>query len=181
MKKAKSRRNVVKISATIKLVLTALFMGLTIVATMFIRIPLPLGYVNLGDMFVLLAVFVLGPVYGTIAGGIGSALADLFGYITYTPGTLIVKSAMALVAYFTYKGILKLTKKSIIGEIVGGIAGIIVMAFGYFVYEIIFFETSAVAIVNVPWNLLQGAIGVALSTIVMRILSTTKVLDKLKK
>ena len=81
-------------------------MALTVVATTFIRIPLPLGYVNLGDAFVLLSVFVLGLVYGTIAGGFGSALADLFGYITYAPGTLIIKTAMALVAYLIYKAIL---------------------------------------------------------------------------
>ena len=63
-----------KNATTKKLVMTALMMALTMVATMFIRIPLPLGYVNLGDVFVLLSVFILGPVYGTIAAGVGSGL-----------------------------------------------------------------------------------------------------------
>lgn len=170
-----------KTLTTKKLVLTALLMALTFVATMFIRIPLPLGYVNLGDVFVLLSVFILGPVYGTIAGGVGSCLADLIGYISYAPGTLIIKSAMALVAYLVYSLLLKATKKGIIAEIIGGIAGAIVMAFGYFFYEILFFETAGVAIINVPWNLLQGAVGVILSTIVIRILDTTTLLEKLKK
>ena len=57
--------------------MTALMMALTMVATMYITIPLPLGYVNLGDVFVLMSVFVLGPVYGTIAAGVGSGLAVL--------------------------------------------------------------------------------------------------------
>ena len=83
---------------TKKLVLTALFTALTMVATMFIRIPLPLGYVNLGDAFVLLSVFILGPILGTVAAGVGSTIADLFGYITYAPGTLIIKTAMAIIA-----------------------------------------------------------------------------------
>ncbi len=169
------------LSTTKKLILSALFMALTVVSTMFIRIPLPLGYVNLGDAFVLLSVFVLGPIYGTVAGGIGSCLADLFGYITYAPGTLIIKTLMAIVAFVIYKVMLKATGKAIIAEIIGGIAGAIVMAFGYFLYETLFFETAAVAIVNVPWNLIQGAIGVTISTVVMRILVTTKVLDKLQK
>ena len=104
---------------TKKLVLTALFMALTVVATMFIRVPLPLGYVNLGDAFVLLSVFILGPVYGTIAAGVGSALADLFGYITYAPGTLIIKTTMAIVAYLLYKLLLKATKKALLAEVVG--------------------------------------------------------------
>lgn len=166
---------------TKKLVLTALLTALTFVATMFIRIPLPLGYVNLGDVFVLLSVFILGPVYGTIAGGVGSCLADLVGYISYAPGTLIIKSAMALVAYLVYSLLFKATNKKIVGEIIGGIAGAVIMAFGYFFYEILFFETAGVAIINVPWNLLQGTVGVILSTIVIRILDTTTLLDKLQK
>ena len=170
-----------KTSITKKLVLTALFMALTVVATMFIRIPLPLGYVNLGDVFVLLSVFILGPIYGTIAAGVGSALADLFGYITYAPGTLIIKTGMALVAYFLYRALFKATGKSMLAEILAGVAGAIVMAFGYFCYETLFFETAAVAIVNVPWNLLQGGVGVAVAATIMRILTVTKVLERIQK
>lgn len=168
-----------KTITTKKLVLTALFMALTMVATMFIRIPLPLGYVNLGDVFVLLSVYILGPIYGTIAAGIGSGLADLFGYITYAPGTLIIKSAMALVAWLIYTLLLKATNKKMLAEIIGGVVGAILMAMGYFFYEILFFTTPAVAIVNAPWNLLQGGIGVALSVILMRVLTATKALEKL--
>lgn len=168
-------------TSTKKLVLTALFTALITVSTMFIRIPLPLGYVNLGDVFIFLSVFVLGPVWGTVASGIGSATADLLGYITYAPGTLIIKTLMALTTYLTYKLLFNLTKKTFIAEIIAGIFGSIVMAFGYFIYEIMFFETVAVAIVNVPYNLIQGATGVIIAVTVMRILSNTKVLDKLQK
>lgn len=169
-----------KAFTTKKLVLTALFMALTIVATMFIRIPLPLGYVNLGDAFVFLSVFILGPVYGTIAGGVGSALADVFGYPSYAPGTLIIKTSMALVAYLLYNLLSKSTKKDFFAEIVAGIVGTLIMAFGYFFYETLFFSTAALAIVNVPWNLLQGGIGMVISVVVMRILSATKILEKMK-
>jgi len=65
-----------------------------------------------------------------------------------------------------------------LAEIVGGIVGAIVMACGYFLYELLFFTTAAAAIVNAPWNLLQGGIGVALSVIIMRVLIATKALEK---
>ena len=107
---------------TKKLVLTAMLMALTMVATMFIRIPLPMGYVNLGDVFVLISVFILGPVYGTVAAGVGSGLADMFGYITYAPGTLIIKSAMALVAWVIYALLFKATNKKMLAEIIGGVS-----------------------------------------------------------
>ena len=163
---------------TKKLVATALFMALTIVATMFIRIPLPLGYVNLGDAFIFLAVFILGPVCGVIAGGVGAGIADLFGYITYAPGTLVIKSAMALVAWLVYQLLKIATKKAMFAEIAGGIAGTIVMAVGYFVYEVLLFTTAGVAVLNMPWNLLQGGVGITIAVAVMRVLTATKVLDK---
>ena len=171
---------IMKKANTKKLVLTALFTALIFVATTFIRIPLPLGYVNLGDAFVFLSVFVLGPIYGTVAAGIGSTLADLLGYIAYAPGTLIIKTAMALVAAFLNKILLQATNKALLAEIVAGIAGAIIMAFGYFLYEILFFSSVSVAVVNIPWNLIQGAVGILVATIVMRILSATKVLQTLE-
>ena len=163
---------------TKNLVATALFMALTIVATMFIRIPLPLGYVNLGDAFIFLAVFILGPVCGVIAGGVGAGIADLFGYITYAPGTLVIKSAMALVAWLVYQLLKTATKKAMLAEIAGGIAGTIVMAVGYFVYEVLLFTTAGVAVLNMPWNFLQGGVGITIAVAVMRVLTATKVLDK---
>ena len=83
-----------------KLVVTALLMALTCVATMVIQVPSPMnGYVNLGDCIVLLSGWLLGPVWGFAAGGIGSALADLLsGYAHYIPGTLIIKGLMAVMA-----------------------------------------------------------------------------------
>ena len=78
------------------LILAAMFAALTCVATMIIHIPSPIGgYFNLGDCMVLLSAFVLGPVWGTAAGGIGSALADVIcGYFIYAPGTLVIKALM---------------------------------------------------------------------------------------
>ena len=72
---------------------TGLLTALVCAATMVIRIPTPNGgYVNIGDALVLLSGWMLGPVYGFFAAGVGSALADLlWGYGAYVPGTLIIK------------------------------------------------------------------------------------------
>ena len=63
----------------IKLILAALFAALTCVATSVIHVPIPAtnGYINLGDGMVLLGAFLLGPVYGAAAGGLGSMLEPL--------------------------------------------------------------------------------------------------------
>ena len=83
------------------LVLAALFAALTYVATNIIRVPIPAtdGYINLGDCVVLLGAFLLGPVYGAAAGGIGSALADILsGYAVFAPGTFVIKALIAVIA-----------------------------------------------------------------------------------
>lgn len=81
----------------------ALLALLVVVAlmTLFVRVPLPLtkGYFNVGDVAVVFAGLVLGSLdkergafWGAIAGGVGSALADIVGgYAIFAPATLIAK------------------------------------------------------------------------------------------
>ena len=78
-----------------KLVLAALLAALVCVATMVVQIPSPMqGYVNLGDCFVLLSGWLLGPWYGFAAGGIGSMLADIFlGYASLLLGKGLAAAA----------------------------------------------------------------------------------------
>ena len=166
--------------STKTIVLTALFMALTMVGTLF-RVPLPTGYANLGDAFVLISVFVLGPFWGTIAGGVGSSLSDLFVLAIYAPGTLIIKSLMAIVAYYIYIALKKSIKKEMLSQIIAGIVGAIIMAVGYFIYETLFFYTAVVAIASLPYNLMQGALGVTVAVTVMKVLKATKIFEDLDK
>lgn len=81
------------------IIMTALMMALTTVATMIIQIPIPFtnGYIHLGDSMVFLSVLVLGWKYGAVAAGVGSCLADLFvGYIHWVPWTFGIKFLMAV-------------------------------------------------------------------------------------
>ena len=82
-----------------KLSFTALFAALCCVGTLVIVIPLPYGYFNAGDIFVLLAGWCLGPVFGPVSAAIGSSLADLLsGFMLSAPVTFVVKGVDALIA-----------------------------------------------------------------------------------
>ena len=166
-----------------KLIFTSLFTALIIVCTAYVSIPLPLvGYVHLGDAFIFLATFILGPIYGAVASGVGSALADLLVYPTYALGTLVVKALMSLSAYTLYAILKKAIKTTILVEIIAGIVGTIVMALGYFLFEFIWILPGELAVaVNIPFSLLQGAVGVAIAVAVMRLLEKTKLLRTLTK
>ncbi len=64
------------------LVYTAMLMALCCVATLVIKIPTVTGgYLNAGDIVVVLAALLAGPLYGGVAAGFGSGLADVIsGY-----------------------------------------------------------------------------------------------------
>ena len=162
-----------------KMILTALFTALTCVATMLIQIQMPAtqGYVNIGDCFVLLGAWVLGPVYGAFAGGVGSALADLLaGYPHYIAGTLIIKALMAVIAALLYRKLGK--KNAYLGQLVGGVAAELWMVAGYFVYAMLILGKGIAAATSIPGNLLQGAIGIVAAIALVAALRESKTLDK---
>lgn len=154
-----------------KLVMTALFAALACVATMSIRIPTPgtNGYIHPGDAVVILSGIILGPIYGFLAGGIGSAMADLLGgYFIYVPITLIIKGLIALISGIIYQRFGKTKKSCYICVALGGITDIVLVAGGYFICE--FFMYGAGAAASIPANLIQGAGGLIISLVLYPIL-----------
>ena len=154
-----------------KLILAALFAALSCVATMSIRIPTPgtSGYIHPGDAIVILSGVILGPVWGFLAGGIGSALSDLIGgYFIYVPITFVIKGLVALAAGLLYQKVGKNQKSRYIAVILGGVADIILVAGGYFVCEYFIYGAGAAA--SIPANIIQGIGGLVISCILYPIL-----------
>lgn len=94
---------------TKKLVYIALFTALVYIFSRFFQIPVatPFGQTrfHLGNVFCLLAGLLLGPGYGGLAAGLGSALFDLFDpvYFTSAPITFVTKFALAFVTGLIYR------------------------------------------------------------------------------
>jgi len=149
--------------------MTALMMACVCAATMIIKVPSPLkGYLNLGDCVVLMAGWMLSPGYGFLAAGVGSALADLFsGYMTYVPATFVIKGLMALIVFVCYK-LMSKRLGSLTSQIIGGVIAEAVMVLGYFVFEG-FLYGFIPSIVNIPANCVQGAAGLVMGIILIRV------------
>ena len=162
-------------SKTKRIVITALMTAMVGVATMIIKIPSPMkGYLNIGDCIVLLCGWLLAPGYGFVAAGLGSALADLFsGYITYAPATFLIKGTMALIAFGCFRLMNKRIGK-LPSQIIGAVLAEIVMVLGYFVFEgfMYGFVPSAV---NIPANSVQGAAGLILGIILVKVFERLKI------
>lgn len=154
-------------SKTQKIVLTSLLAALTCIATMIIKIPSPLkGYINLGDCVVLTAGWILSPLYGFLAAGLGSALADLFsGYVLYVPATFLIKGLMALAACYIYK-LFHQKIGNLPARIISGVAAELLMILGYFLWEGILYG-FAPSLVNIPANGVQAVAGVILGCVLI--------------
>ena len=152
------------------LVMTGLFAALGCVATMVLQVPSPTGgYMNLGDTVVILGAYLLGPVYGAIAGGVGPALADLLsGYGIYVPATLVIKALMGLAAALLYRA---LNKKNW-ALAVCGVAAEAIMVVGYWLFDGILVGSLAGSAAGIPSNLVQAAFGLIVSTLLSLVLKS---------
>ncbi len=152
-----------------QLILTIIFAVLTFVATLAIRIPIPgvskdyQGYINLGDCFVLMSSFIIGPYYGAFAAGIGSAFTDFFGAAIYSPITFILKALMALLTGLMFR-IFK--KKSVIWIAISAFIGEALMVLGYYFFESFMLGLGwGTAALGIPANIFQAITAVAVSTL----------------
>lgn len=150
--------------------------ALVTVGTMVIKVPTPAtqGYVNLGDAFIILSAFLFGPAMGFVAGGVGSALADILGgYAIWAPWTLVIKGFMGVIVGFlslrSGKGILS---KAIIFAVAEAW-----MVLGYFTASLIMFGYAA-ALVDVPSNMIQGAVGVLIGIVLNEILKSANLIKR---
>ena len=161
-----------------RIILTAMFAALVCVSTIVIQIPSPMGgYVNLGDALVLMSAFLLGPIYGGAAAGIGSALADLItGYVHYVPGTLVIKLLIAVAAALVNRAILTGAPKmkQPLRYVIAGIPGEIIMVVGYLFYAWFCLSRGASALASVPGNLAQAAAGIIIAAILTPIVMRPK-------
>lgn len=163
------KRETVRADARL-LALTGLFAALGCVGTMVLQVPSPTGgYMNLGDAVVILGAWLLGPVYGAVAGGVGPAMADLLsGYAVYVPATLVIKAVMALTAAGLYRALKRR------GLLLCATAAEVPMVLGYWLFDGLLAAASGggalglcltASAAGIPSNLVQAAFGAAASTL----------------
>lgn len=154
----------------------ALFAAIIFVATFFIAIPLPYGYANLGDCFVILAGIIIGP-YGVAAAAIGSCLCDILtgAFLIYAPATFIIKGIMAGLSYILLK-----KQYTVLSHIIVAILCETIMVGGYFLYEFFVIGIGSAAIASVVGNCTQGLVGAVASVLLYTLLYKTGVIKQIK-
>ena len=178
-----------KVKTINKMVLASLFAAIICVVTLVVHIPIGggFGYINIADAFIICAGLMLGPVYGGLAAAIGSGLSDIIlSYAIYAPATAVIKALVAILAYYIYKlftSKIKIVKtkeniSKIIAIAIAAVIGELPMAFLYLLYEWFVLKYGSACIVDLPLNLIQGAISAFIGIFLMITLEKTNIKEK---
>jgi uncharacterized membrane protein len=154
------------------LVINALFVALTLVATMFINLKLPIagngGLIHLGNVPLFIAAFVFGRRTGAIAGAFGMGLFDLIsGWTIWAPFTFIIVGAMGYVAGLIGE---KVPGKKAVVYSIAVIAALLIKIVGYYFAEVVLYSNWIAPFGSIPGNVLQVVFaGLVVVPIVARI------------
>jgi uncharacterized membrane protein len=156
--------------------LTGLFAALVALSTMVIHVPVVAtgGFVNVGDAMIFIAGILLGGKAGLLAGGIGSALADvLLGYSHWAPWTLVIKGIEGWIAGRlgspSFRGAKGLPKSVIMAQALAAAW----MVLGYYLAGG-FMLGFKVALTEIPANLIQGGASILFASILLYALRGVK-------
>jgi uncharacterized membrane protein len=147
-------------SGALRIAAVAVLAAATAVLTLLPKIPIPgtQGYVHLGDAAVVFSGLVFGPFTALLAGGLGTAAADLVGgYAQWAPISFVVHGLQGLAVGL----LVRRRPGSLLLSIAAGVAGTLVMAAGYFLGGLVI-EGFGKTLTAVPWNLVQAAAGAVL-------------------
>jgi uncharacterized membrane protein len=142
------------------LVINALFIALTVVATMFINIRLPImgngGLIHMGNIPLFIAAFVYGRKTGAIAGAFGMGLFDIIsGWALWAPFTFVIVGAMGYVAGLMAE---KMPGKKVIVYSLAVVVALVIKIVGYYFTEVILYGNWIQPFGSIPGNVMQVVI-----------------------
>jgi len=141
-----------------RLVLTAMFAALVAVATMVINVPTiaTRGFINVGDTMIFVTGVFMGPAVALLAGGIGSALADLLlAYTHWAPWTLVIKGLEGFIVGSLAQAHFKKYQRISWRTVAAMVLAAAWMVLGYYIAGGIM-RGFRVALASVPGNIIQG-------------------------
>jgi uncharacterized membrane protein len=159
-------------SRTRTLIINALFIALTLVATMFINIRLPImgngGLIHLGNVPLFIAAFVFGRKTGAVAGAFGMGLFDIIsGWALWSPFTFVIVGAMGYVAGLISE---KLPGNRLMVNTLAVATALIIKVVGYYFTEVVLYGNWIQPFGSIPGNIMQVAIaGIIVVPLVVRL------------
>ena len=149
---------------TVWLCTTAMLMALNIALSSF-GVPVPGGHLYLNDIVICAAALLLDPVGAFLVGGVGAFLGDLFFYPTPMFVSLVTHGlqavAISLIAHRTFK------KHPAVAAALGALVGAVIMVVGYSLGRAFIYATPEAALLKLPYQILQAAVGALVGTLLV--------------
>lgn len=150
--------------------IAAIFAAIICVTTTFIRIPIPMGYFNIGNSVIMILCCFITLKYGIFAGSVGAALSDLFGYPIWILPTLIIKALMCI----TFYGLRKLPfKNQKILTIVAACISMLIPLAGYYFAGAVIYGGLKASLAQLPGLVMEYGANCCLFIIMYLALSKT--------
>ena len=147
---------------TLKLTTAAVFMAMTIALSSF-GIPVPGGHLYLCDVAICLGAILLNPLEAFIVGGVGSFLGDMLFYPAPMFVSLATHGLQAVVISLISHKTLKNRPQLASG--IGVTVGVVIMVIGYTLGKTFVYSTFEYAMIKLPYEIAQGAIGAILGMV----------------
>lgn len=145
---------------TKQLIIDALFIALTLVATMFINIRLPFmgngGLIHLGNIPLFLAAIIYGRRSGAIAGAFGMGMFDLIsGWTIWAPFTFVIVGAMGYVSGLIAE---RSKLRPTVSYSIAILAALLIKVVGYYFAEVILYHNWIAPFGSITGNIIQVAV-----------------------
>ena len=141
---------------------TAMLMALNVALSSF-GVPVPGGHLYMNDIVICLAAIILDPFAAFMVGGVGAFLGDLFFYPTPMFVSLATHGLQAVViSVFSHH---TLKKHPVLASGIGVTIGAVIMVVGYSLGRAFIYSTPEYAIMKLPYQILQAAVGAVVGMI----------------
>ncbi len=155
---------------TYTLVIDALFIALTFLATWLINIRLPFvgsgGLIHLGNVPLFIAAMLFGRKTGALAGAFGMGLFDLMsGWTAWAPFTFVIVGCMGYVVGLMAEK--QPFRHTFVNNLVSLLLALIIKIVGYYFAEVILYGSWVTPLGSIPGNVIQvGFAGVLVLLII---------------
>lgn len=126
---------------TVTVAVTAVFVPLVTATTILFVVPIPAsaGFFNLGEAAVYVSALLFGPVVGSLAGGVGSSLADIIVGYQFPFITLIAKGGEGLITGYTRRKVLRGWRTPFLADAISCLPGGLFMVMTYVTFSLAVF------------------------------------------
>lgn len=163
---------------TIRICITAMFTALNVAMSSF-GVPVPGGHLYMNDIVICLAAILLDPFAAFTVGGVGAFLGDFFFYPTPMFVSLATHGLQAVViSLFSHK---VMKNRPVAASAIGVTVGAVIMVVGYSIGRAFIYSTPEYALLKLPFQILQAAVGAVAGMILCWRCGVHKLYDKYVK